>query len=127
MNYHLTELCVNPAPVTGRYLAHNKLSDVRRAFLGAELHTGARPLIDLTIGQAALLARVHRARVSWAIRQMPNRSAIEAGLLPLVPKPTAKTNGVITTDLELFNIIRSFGLDHVLEIASQVESAMVQL
>jgi hypothetical protein len=125
MYYHLTELCVNRAPVTGRYLAHNRLDAVQRAFLGADLRTGTRPLTDLTIVQAAGLARTNCTRVRWAIRQMPNRSAIEAGLLPLVPKSIKKTNGAIT-DIELFNIIRGCGLDHVLEIASRVETAMVQ-
>jgi hypothetical protein len=125
MNYHLTELRVNRAPVTGRYLAHNGLTGVQRAFLGADLCTGARPLIDITIVQSAMLARTNRTYVHSAIQQGPNRSAIEAGLLPLVPKSIAKTNGVIT-DSELFDIIRSFGLDHVLEVASRVEDAMVR-
>ena len=52
---------VNPdaMPVSGRYLAHCRLSLVERSFLGADLHTGVRQLVLPTVLQAAWLVRVN--------------------------------------------------------------------
>src|SRR6202035_4822065 len=44
--------------VTGRYLAHNHLNRVGKAFLARDLSVGAKQMIEPTIFQAAMLARV---------------------------------------------------------------------
>jgi hypothetical protein len=43
------EYGVGSTPITGRYLAHNKSSIVERAYLGADLHSGARSLVAPTV------------------------------------------------------------------------------
>jgi hypothetical protein len=59
VHYHL------PAPatmaVTGRYLAHNRLSRIARAFVAAELHAGAKQLVKptLTAGRASCARQRH--------------------------------------------------------------------
>ena len=51
---------LGPAPVTGRYLAHNHLSRIGKAYLASDLHAGRRCLVAPTLVQAALLARIDR-------------------------------------------------------------------
>jgi hypothetical protein len=57
---------VPPQPVTGRYLAHNKLGRVERAFLASDLVNGDKRLIRPTIRQAAMLAGVNATYAWWA-------------------------------------------------------------
>jgi hypothetical protein len=56
-------------PVTGRYLAHNKLGRVERAFLASDLISGDKRLVKPTIGQAAMLAGVNSTYAWWASKQ----------------------------------------------------------
>jgi hypothetical protein len=114
---HLLELG-NTAMVSGRYLAHNRLSRVERAFFAADLHAGTVQLVRPTIVQAAALAGVNATYVHWAIRQQTNRAAIVRGLLPLVP-PYTKAG---INDAKLFDIISTVGIDHLLAVAAAVEA-----
>jgi hypothetical protein len=51
---------VNPVasrPITGRYLAHNRLPAVERAFIGADIYVGRRYVVEWT--EAAVADLVH--------------------------------------------------------------------
>jgi hypothetical protein len=151
INYHLPEPAVNStaSPLGGRYLAHNQLSLVKKAFFGADLATGRRPLVAPTVLQSAMLARVNPTYVRYAIKRLGERTAIEAGLIPLVPPhseipvPPANGNGhapplsngngttghtVPTTlgveDSSLFDLIAAIGVDRVINCAVEVERAL---
>jgi len=117
-------------PVSGRYLSHNKYDAIGRAFLAADLYTGAKVLVKPTLKQSALLARVNATYAWWAVRREPERATIEAGSVPLVPaqhKPlllgidldalAAKPNP------DLVALVRSVGIDRVLEAACFVEAS----
>jgi hypothetical protein len=109
-------------PVTGRYLAHSKLSSVERAFLASDLVSGDKRLVRPTIVQAAMLARVNKTYAWWATKQQDNRFDIEAGYLPLVPPREVKSRAPISDDW-LFDIVREAGIGRVLEAACAVEAA----
>jgi hypothetical protein len=77
---------VESQPVTGRYLAHNRLDRVGKAFLASDLISGDKQLVKPTLVQAAMLAGVNATYAWWAGKQQANRLDIEAGYLPLVPR-----------------------------------------
>jgi hypothetical protein len=114
-------LFVNPTPVTGRFLCYNKYDQIGRAFLAADLHSGAKLLTEPTITQSAQLARTNRTSAAWATRRQAERAAIEAGILPLVPDLLTKINGIdaaeITPDAELVNIARFVGSERMINAA----------
>jgi len=66
--YHLPDDAVNVTaiPITGRHLAHARSSPIERAFLAADLHSGAKQLVSPTMMQAAHLARVNSTYAHWA-------------------------------------------------------------
>jgi hypothetical protein len=72
---------------TGRWLAHNKLSLIERAFVAAELVTGECQLVQPTMTQAARLARVNVCYAHYAVQRQAERELIEHGACPLVPSP----------------------------------------
>ena len=82
--YHLPDSIVNgtATPVSGRYLAHNHLSDVAHAFMAAELTLGVTFLTDPTLTQSARLARVNPTYAWWAKARFAEREAIEFGIYP---------------------------------------------
>ena len=106
-------------PVTGRYLAHSKLSSVERAFLASDLVSGDKRLVRPTIAQAAMLARVNKTYAWWATKQQDNRFNIEAGYLPLVPQRVKAP----ISDPEIIDFVRTVGLERVLDAAVVVEAA----
>jgi hypothetical protein len=108
--------------VTGRYLAHNSLNRVRKAFLARDLSVGAKQLVEPTVLQAAMLAKVNATYVHWAIKQTANRFEIEAGYLPLVPPRVVKSKAS-TPDSELIDFVRAIGVGRVLDAACVVEAA----
>jgi hypothetical protein len=58
--YHLQVNGVNSTrPISGRFLAHNHLSLIKRAFMAADLISGVTCLTAPTQTQAAVLARVN--------------------------------------------------------------------
>jgi hypothetical protein len=120
---------VNPAPITGQYLAHSSKGLIRRAFDAADLHTGTTVLVTPTVVQCAMLACVNETYVHWAM-------AIKrlAGLVPLVP-PSARAivreapgshNLPVPTiaipDFELVNFIRCIGIDRMLNAMIAAET-----
>jgi hypothetical protein len=131
--YHLQVNGVNSTSIPGSYLACNHLSLVKRAFLAADLHLGAKHPIALTQIQSAALARVNRNYVYWALKRQAERADIERGLIPLVPPEAElvvpKTNGTpLTTtfgidDAGLVQLVRSVGINRVLNAAIAVETA----
>jgi hypothetical protein len=117
-----TVVVVPPLSITGRYLAHNKLGRVERAFLASDLISGDKRLVRPTIKQAAMLAQVNITYAWWASKQQANRFDIESGYLPLVPPRELKSRAPIT-DGDLFDIVREAGIGRVLEVACAVEAA----
>jgi hypothetical protein len=141
---------VSSTPVSGRFLAHNQLSLVKKAFVGADLTTGRRPLVVPTVLQSAMLARVKPTYVHYALKRQDERAAIEAGLVPLVPPhtkdsippvvtivtgnghvpPLSNGNGAnghplsVIEDSSLFDLIASIGVNRVLDTACAVERAL---
>ena len=134
-HYHLLESAAMPVPVpsfTGRFLAHNRAGLVTRAFVAADLYSGAKALTKPTMTQSAFLARVSDTYGWWALKRMAERAEIEAGLIPLVPPAHAKPNGsngaplvtvVDVADAELVEFVRSLGVERVLQAACLVEAA----
>jgi hypothetical protein len=84
-------------PVSGGSLCHNKSDQIGRAFLAADLHSGAKHLIQPTITQSAALARANPTYAWWACHRLEQRTAIsaaiEAGLIPLVPPRVMNGHG----------------------------------
>jgi hypothetical protein len=122
---------VNSRPITGQFLAHNRDSQVVRAFYAEDLHSGAKRLVEPMMTQAAYLARVNVTYAWWAHKRQAERAAIEAGFVPLVPSRLVApaTNGHLPAvseidDSTLFNIIAVKGVDRVLSVAAEVERAM---
>jgi hypothetical protein len=125
--YHLPRDGVNavePPPssvISGTFLSHNRYDLVGKAFLGADLHRGARLLRNPTIVQAAMLARVNRCYVDWAVKRYALRAQIEKGQLSLVPPPAKEATKAL--DVELANMIRKVGVAHALDVAAMVDAA----
>jgi hypothetical protein len=112
--------------VTGRYLAHNHLPFVRRAFTGADLVNGRTQLVSPTIKGAASLVRVSPAAVQAALQQEANRTAIEVGVLslfpsqrPALPAPSARERVIALVDDIGWNAI----LNTLLSVGVPVDAA----
>jgi hypothetical protein len=117
-----------PTVVTGRFLAHNHLNPIARSFLAVDLYEGVKLPTELTMTQAAYLARVNVTYAWLAKRRQKERRAIEAGLIPLVPArfSTPKALPVIRVeiaDAELVDLVRVVGVSRVLDAAVSVEAA----
>jgi hypothetical protein len=133
MPYHSKLNGVNPTSISGRYLAYNKLSPIKRAFIAADLHLGTSFLTAPTQTQAAALARVNASYVCWALKRQAERTEIERGHTPLIPPHgevvVPKTNGATPTtasgidDAGLVQLVRSVGVNRVLNAAIAVERA----
>jgi hypothetical protein len=118
-----------PLPITGNDLSYivNRLDRIGRAFVAADLYSGACYLIKPTLKQAAWLAHVNYSYAHWAVKRYAQRKDILAGLLPLVPPFTPKSTSIITpetvTDAELADVIRKAGISRTLDVAAMVEAA----
>jgi len=98
-------------PITGRYLAHAKHTHCEWAFIGADLVTGRRRLVHPTIIQAASLAHgVNRSAVQWALQRSNERTAIETGVIPLVPKPFKALPAPVSVEERLADIVNDVGM-----------------
>ena len=72
-------------PVSGRYLAHARLTPAEWAYLAADLYNGRRFLVKPTMVQAAWLARkISTTYAHTALRRPDERWLVENGHLPLV-------------------------------------------
>jgi hypothetical protein len=117
--------------ISGRALAHRRLSARQRAAIAAQL-LEQEVVIDLSVRQLALLIGVSVPYILTA-RQLSSekREAIVNGkdltsfttLLPPASKPLALPKPV--TDLELAEIVRAAGIERVLAVACQVENQLV--
>jgi hypothetical protein len=116
--------------LTGRHLAHTHANRVVRAFNAADLHSGAKRLVQPTMVQAAFIARVSTAYAWWAEKRMAERAAIEAGYVPLVPAGTpARGSGnghtalapVDIDDDELVRIAELVGVSRMIDAAAMAE------
>jgi hypothetical protein len=111
LSYQVPILKVQPAAVTGRYVAHARMSKVERALLAAEIHAGAVRLEHLTVVQLAKLLGVSSAYVHHALAATPTeRREIKAGvrsladtrpILRIQPKPTLEN----ATETELWTAL----------------------
>jgi hypothetical protein len=112
---------------TGQWLAHNRLSRVERAFLAADLVTGACQLVEPTVAQAARLARVSNTYVHWAIHRLSERKLITDGAIPLMPYLPASQLALPrpadvspVTDSQLVEIVRLAGTERAFKAIEQV-------
>ena len=130
MPYHPKLNGVNPTPISGRYLACNKFSPIKRAFIAADLCLGTSFLTAPTQTQSAALARVNTSYLHWALKRITERAEIERGHVPLIPSHgevvVPKTNGATHTtngidDAGLVQFVRSVGIDRVIHAAIAVE------
>jgi hypothetical protein len=92
-------------------LAYAKHTHAEWAFIGADLVTGRCRLVDPTVIQAAYLAHgVNRSAVQWALRRLNERTAIEAGTFPLVPKPLKALPAPVSVEERLADIVHDVGM-----------------
>jgi hypothetical protein len=112
-------------PVSGQYLAHCRLSLVERAYLGADLHTGTRPLVLPTVLQSATLARVNATYVHWALKRPNDRVLVESGAVPLVPPagPKALPKPVDPVE-QLADVVAAVGVTATRGLLAQIETAV---
>jgi hypothetical protein len=131
LQYQLPEPAATAvSAISGNFLARNRYDVVAHAFYACDLFTGAKRLVKPTMLQAAHLARVNVTYAWWAHKRQTERAAIEAGRIPLVPPPLAKTNGNGAThlaepdvgidDAELLHIAHRVGPDRMLAAAIAV-------
>jgi hypothetical protein len=131
MPYHSQTNGVNSAALSGNTLAYSHADLITRAFWGADLVEGVKYLIAPKQNQAAALVGVHPTYVCFALRRMAQRADVEQGKIPLIPPPAVvpKTNGTALTaasgidDASLVQIVRSVGINRVLEAAITAERA----
>jgi hypothetical protein len=116
--------------VTGRYLAHGKLSKPERAVLAADLHDGTAVLGRLTIAQLARLAGVSDTYVRAAIAASPERRRrVKAGEVPLVapppvrrtlPLPAPAISFAASSDDQVVNLVREIGVGRTWDAIAKI-------
>jgi hypothetical protein len=111
-----------PRTVTGRYLAHAKLSAAERAFIGADLVTERIKLVRPTLVSAASLARSNCAYVSAALKRQDERALIEAGVRPLALPPQPILPAHKSAQEKLADIVREVGSGMVLDLLAGIEA-----
>ena len=112
-----------PRPVTGRWLAHAKLSAVERAFIGSDLVDGRLQLVKPTLTAAAHLARTNTSYVQWALQRQAERLAIEAGAVPLVPAQRPALPPSISAQARLAGLVAELGSNQVLDLLAGIEAS----
>jgi hypothetical protein len=113
-----------PRALNGRSLAHMKLTSRQRAALGAQIAKGEIELKP-SASQAARQVGVSTTYVGAACRWSPEKRAAVVRGFPM-PKPkaapkVAPPKVVVMDDAYVADIIRSVGVDRVLNLACQVE------
>jgi hypothetical protein len=106
----LTSLCKSTTTYGGRWLAHNRLPPVARAFVGADLVLGAQ-LSRPTISQAARLTRVSEGYVQLALHRQVDRALLERGVLPFVPVLSVVPATPLGPQERLAAIVNEIGLN----------------
>jgi hypothetical protein len=126
---------VPPREVTGRYLAHNRLTPVERAFLAADIVTGRAKVVDHTATQVMEMAGTNATYMAAASKLSPSEGKlVEAGVRPLIEaksaepaKPAGRFEpllpGILMDDEDaLAAIVRRIGVDQALDTISAVEA-----
>jgi hypothetical protein len=102
-------------PLAGRWLAHNHLPPRRRALIAGDLIVGRRHLVEPTLTQAAMLARVstsYAAAGKFVVFSQPHlRSSVESGERALLE--AARGARPASSDAALDRIIARVGVDRV--------------
>ena len=111
-------------PVTGRWLAHAKLSAVERAFIGSDLVDGRLQLVRPTLTAAAHLARTNTTYVQWALQRQAERLAIEAGTMPLVPAQRLALPSSTSAQDRLADLVAELGSSQVLDLLAGIDAAI---
>ena len=109
-------------PVTGRWLAHAKLTAVERAFIGSDLVDGRLQLVKPTLRAAAHLARTNECYVQWALQRQAERLAIEAGAMPLVPTQRPALPPSTSAQERLADLVAELGSSQVLDLLAGIEA-----
>jgi hypothetical protein len=113
---------VAPRPVTGRYLAHAKLSAAQWAFLGADLVTERIKLVKPTLISATYLARSNTAYVQAALKRQEERVLIEAGVLPLAPPPRPALPAPKSAQERVAELAAEVGCSVILDVLAGLEA-----
>ena len=109
-------------PVTGRWLAHAKLSAVERAFIGSDLVDGRLQLVRPTLTAAAHLARTNVTYVQAALKRQDERALIEAGIRPLALPLQPALPAHKSAQEKLADIVREVGSGMVLDLLAHIEA-----
>ena len=123
----VSEVGVNGAasrPVTGRWLAHAKLSAAERAFVTSDLVEGRIRLVRPTLTAAAHLARTNTTYVQWALQRQAERLAIEAGAMPLVPAQRPALPSSTSAQDRLADLVAELGSSQVLDLLAGIDAAI---
>ena len=121
----VSEVNVNgaaPRPVTGRYLAHAKLSAAERAFIASDLVDGRLQLVKPTLTAAAHLARTNTTYVQWALQRQAERLAIEAGTRGGVPAQRPALPSSTSAQDRLADLVAELGSSQVLDLLAGIEA-----
>ena len=121
----VSEVNVNgaaPRPVTGRYLAHAKLSAAERAFIASDLVDGRLQLVKPTLTAAAHLARTNVTYVQAALKRQDERALIEAGVRPLALPLQPALPAHKSAQEKLADIVREVGSGMVLDLLAHIEA-----
>jgi hypothetical protein len=125
INHGLVNSVVAPAKVvTGNYLAYAKLTKAQRAFVAADLVTGAAQLVQPTVLDAAWLASVNPTYAHYALRHSEQeRFLIEKGILPLAPTVPAMKALPAPVDpvRQLADIVGVLGVGGTLDALTAIE------
>jgi hypothetical protein len=115
---------VVPRLVTGRYLAHARLSPAERAFIGSDLVDGRVQLVRPTLTAAAHLCRTNTSYVQWALQRQEERLAIEAGAMPLVPaqRPALPPPSPVSAQARLADLVAELGSHQVIDLLVNIEA-----
>ena len=123
---------VPPRRVTGRYLAHAKLTPAERAFMAVDIVDERVDVGRLTAKQVAVILRTNSTAMAAASKLSPaERKLVEAGVRPLMgakPVKPAKPAepllpGILVEDEDaLAAIVRRIGVDQALDLVSAIEA-----
>jgi hypothetical protein len=111
-----------PRLITGRYLAHAKLSAAQRAFLAADLVTERIKLVKPTLVSAASLARSNCAYVQAALKRQDERALIEAGVQPLALPLQPALPAHKSAQEKLADLVAELGSSQVLDLLAHIEA-----
>jgi len=110
--------------VTGSYLVRAKLSKVERAFIAADLYSGAIQLVYPTVVQSAWLAQVSDTYAHHALRKSErDRALVESGVLPLWPSAVRALPppSPVSPEQKLSDVVAEIGINNTLVMLAAFE------